>query len=121
MRRHPDAVRTVVLNGVAPVAEPGYVHHAALLQRTVDRLLEECRSDERCNAAYPDLDQRLAMLFARFDDGPVEVSAEGLPIQFRKGDLSYALRGLLYGQGAALPTSWCPMAATAWAVPASPG
>lgn len=103
MRRHPDAVRTVVLNGVAPVSEPGYVHHAALLQRTLDRLLEECRSDDRCHTAYPDLDERLALLFARFEDGPIEVEVGGRTIPFSTGDLSYVLRGLLYGQGAVLP------------------
>ncbi len=103
MRRHPEAVRTVVLNGVAPVAEPGYVHHAFLLQRTMDRLLEECRADADCHAAYPALDERLATLFARFEDGPVDVEVDGRTVPFSAGDLSYVLRGLLYGQGASLP------------------
>lgn len=103
MRRHPEAVRTVVLNGVAPVAVPGYVQHAFLLQRALDRLLEECRTDAACAAAYPSLDDDLATLLARFDDGPVPVEVEGGTVPFHRGDLSYALRGLLYGQGAALP------------------
>lgn len=103
MRRHPGAVRTVVLNGVAPVAEPLYVRHAFLLQRALDRLIEDCRSDAACDAAYPDFGKRLAALLARFGGGPVEVEVEDRRVRFTAGDLSYALRGLLYGQGAMLP------------------
>ncbi len=103
MRRHPRAVRTVVLNGVGPVAEPIYVQHAFLLQRALDRLLAECRADTVCHAAYPDLQQQLAQLFERFRQGPVEVEVEGTRVPFGAGDLAYALRGLLYGRGAELP------------------
>jgi pimeloyl-ACP methyl ester carboxylesterase len=103
MRRHPDAVRTVVLNGVAPVAEPLYVQHAFLLQRALDQLVDECRSDVSCHAAYPDLDEQLAGLLERFAKGPVEVEMGSRTVPFSIGDLSYVLRGFLYGQAAALP------------------
>lgn len=103
LRRHPDAVRTVVLNGVAPLAEPLYVQHAALLQRALDRLVAECRADRACGAAYPDLDRRVATLLARFQRGPVEVELPGGRVAFGMGDLAYALRGLLYGRGGDLP------------------
>lgn len=103
MRRHPGAVRTAVLNGVAPVERPLYVHHAALLQRALDRLLAECRADEACGAAYPDLDDRLDRLLARFDEGPFEVELRGHRVPFGSGDLAYALRGLLYARAAELP------------------
>jgi pimeloyl-ACP methyl ester carboxylesterase len=103
MRRYPDAVRTAVLNGVAPVAEQGYVSHARLLQRALDRLLEECRASAACRAAYPNLDEALTRLIARFDDGPQRVVVHGASVRFGIGDLGYALRGLLYGRGADLP------------------
>lgn len=103
MRRYPDAVRTAVLNGVAPVAEPTYVRNAYLLERALHRLLEECRADEACHAAFPELEQGVATLFARFDAGPVELEVDGRPVRFTSGDLSYALRGLLYARGAELP------------------
>jgi pimeloyl-ACP methyl ester carboxylesterase len=103
LRRHPAAVRTVVMNGVAPVAEPLYVQHARLLQRALDRLLAECRTDTACSTAYPGLDTSLHQLLERFARGPQPVMVDGVRQQFTAGDLSYALRGLLYGRGADLP------------------
>ncbi len=103
MRRHPRTVRTVVLNGVGPVAEPLYVQHAFLLQRALDRLLDECQADSACHAAYPRLREQLAQLLERFRGGPVEVDVRGTRVAFGAGDLAYALRGLLYGRGAELP------------------
>jgi pimeloyl-ACP methyl ester carboxylesterase len=103
MRRHPKAVRTAVLNGVAPVADRLYVQHARLLQRALDRLLAECRADGACRAAYPDLDSALGRLLARVRRAPQPVSARGARLPFGAGDLAYALRGLLYGRGADLP------------------
>ena len=103
MRRHPQSIRTVVLNGVAPVWEPLYVQHASLLQRALDRLVGECRDDAECHAAYPDLDARLIRLLARFEGGPVPVSVNGEEVDFSSGDLAYALRGMLYARAAELP------------------
>ncbi len=103
MRRHPRTVRTVVLNGVGPVAEPLYVQHAFLLQRALDRLLDECQADSACHAAYPHVREQLAQLLERFRGGPVEVDVRGTRAAFGAGDLAYALRGLLYGRGAELP------------------
>ena len=41
MRRHPDAIRTVVLNSVAPVFELGYVHMARSLERSLDLVVSD--------------------------------------------------------------------------------
>lgn len=98
MRRHPTAVRTVVLNGVAPIAEPLYVHHARLLQRTLDRRVAECAADEACSAEHPEFADRLAAVLDRFGRGPVEVELNGERVPFGLADLAYALRGLLYGR-----------------------
>ncbi|HET9276327.1 MAG TPA: alpha/beta fold hydrolase [Gemmatimonadales bacterium] len=103
LRRHPASVRTMVLNGVASLAEPLYVQHAFLLQRALDRLVAECRADSLCRADYPDLEDRLGRLLARFRRGPVELTIQGVPVSFGMGDLAYALRGLLYARGAELP------------------
>jgi pimeloyl-ACP methyl ester carboxylesterase len=53
-RRHPDMVRTVVLNGVAPVDDRIYLYHARYLQNALENLFEECESQPDCRAAYPD-------------------------------------------------------------------
>lgn len=103
LRRHPAAVRTAVLNGVAPLDVPNYVYHARFLQRALDRLVEECLDDSACGAAYPDLEADLERLLARFRSGPVEVDLEAGTFRFHAGDLAYALRGLLYGGAEELP------------------
>jgi pimeloyl-ACP methyl ester carboxylesterase len=103
MRRHPASVRTAVLNGVAPVAEPVYVQHAFLLQRALDRLLEECRADAVCHAAHPAFAAQVADVLARFREGPVDVEVRGTVVSFAAADLAYALRGLLYARAAELP------------------
>jgi len=103
LRRHPGSVRTAVLNGVGPISEPIYVTHAFLLQRALDRLVEECAGNAECHAAYPELGADVTRLFARFADGPVPVVIEGDTVPFSRGDLAYALRGLLYGLGREVP------------------
>lgn len=103
LRRHPEAVRAAVLNGVAPVNEPVYVQHARLLQRALDRLLEECAADYDCRSAYPNLRGDLDSLIARVRREPVQVEAGGTRVAFGMGDLSYALRGLLYARGRDVP------------------
>jgi pimeloyl-ACP methyl ester carboxylesterase len=102
-RRHPDLVRTVIMNGVAPVHEPVYVHHARYLQEALDNLFDECEADARCSAAYPDLRSVSASVMAGVRQRPPTVQAEGQAVSFAPGALSYALRGLLYGQSGTVP------------------
>src|SRR5690606_32259465 len=85
MRRHPSAVRTVVLNGVAPIAEPLYVQHARLLQRTLDRLIAECQADQECGRAHPEFAAHVDAVLERFRRGPVEVELEGEHVPFALG------------------------------------
>jgi pimeloyl-ACP methyl ester carboxylesterase len=103
IRRHPASVRTVVLNAVAPVSETLYVQHARLLQRTLDRLVTECAADRNCRSEHPEFARRLDQVLERFRNGPVEVELHGETIPFGIGDLSYAMRGLLYGRARELP------------------
>jgi pimeloyl-ACP methyl ester carboxylesterase len=103
LRRHPTAVRTAVLTGVAPVSRPLYVRHAATLRDALDRLVDECAGQTACSAAYPGLRADLSRLLARFADGPVPVRLEAGEVAFAAGDLAYAIRGLLYGRGSELP------------------
>ena len=103
LRRHPAAVRTAVLNGVAPIAEPLYVHHARLLQRALDRVVADCALETVCRAAHPELATQLQRVLDRFRRGPLEVELQQQRVPFSLGDLSYALRGLLYNRAADVP------------------
>lgn len=103
MRRHPEAIRTVTLNSVAPVFMHGYVYMARSLQRSLDLVVEGCAGESACASAHPELRARLDEVLARLDRGPARLEVEGTPVEFTKGDFSYALRGLLYGNAEAVP------------------
>ncbi|MDH3733685.1 MAG: alpha/beta hydrolase [Gemmatimonadota bacterium] len=103
MRRHPEAIRTVVLNSVAPVFVLGYVHMAQSLQRSLDLVVTDCLSETECSASHPELREQLDGVLARFARGPVEVEVNGSLVDFTMGDFAYALRGLLYGGAQAVP------------------
>ncbi|MDX1501810.1 MAG: alpha/beta hydrolase [Thermoanaerobaculia bacterium] len=103
LRRHPEAVRTVVMNGVAPLFQRGYVTHARGLQQALDELVAECLAQETCGAAYPDLESTLAEVLERVRTDPPEVTAEGETVRLGPGELGYALRGLLYGRADEIP------------------
>jgi pimeloyl-ACP methyl ester carboxylesterase len=103
MARYPQSVRSAVLNGVAPIAEPLYVQHARLLQRALDRVLADCAADAACAREHPGLGRSLERVLSRFRAGPVTVELDGERVPFSLGDLSYALRGLLYGRAGDVP------------------
>lgn len=105
MRRHPAAVRSVVLDGVAPVDEPIPLHHAYAGQRAIDLLFAECAAQPACHAAFPDLPTELRAVIARAEHGvtvriadprtgkPVEVTAD-------RGTIAEGLRFMMYGRTA---------------------
>jgi pimeloyl-ACP methyl ester carboxylesterase len=103
MRRHPEAVRTAILNSVAPVFVLGYVEMARSLQRSLDMVVQDCEADTSCSTGYPGLRGQLDDVLDRLSGGPVDVEVEGETIGFTKGDFSYALRGLLYGSANSVP------------------
>ena len=98
MRRHPEAVRTAVLNSVAPVFVLGYVEMARSLQRSLDLVIEQCEAAAECDAAHPGLRDRADRVIERLSSGPVDIDIEGQTVAFSKGDFAYAMRGLLYGR-----------------------
>lgn len=117
-RRHPDLVRTVIFNGVAPIDVTLYVQHARELQRALDDVVEECAAQAPCREAYPDLATVVNDVLATAKDHPATVVVAGSSVPFRIGPLSYALRGLLYGQSGVVPArvyeahagNWQPLA-----------
>ena len=114
LRRHPDAVRTAVLQAVSPIFRHGYVSHARGLQNALDQLVAECLADAACGAAYPDLEASVETILERVRTDPPEVTAEGETVRFGPGELGYALRGLLYQRAAEVPALVDRAAAGEW-------
>jgi pimeloyl-ACP methyl ester carboxylesterase len=69
-RRHPDRVRTVVLDGALPFGVRLPLHNARGAQRALDRLIEDCAGDPGCRAAYPDLKDAIARVLGRLQVSP---------------------------------------------------
>lgn len=103
MRRYPASVRTAILNGVFPVGRAGYLYTAPLLQRAIDAVFADCRADDACRAAYPEIEARFDEVIERLDRAPAIVELKGTEVNFGRGDFAYALRGLLYTRSAEIP------------------
>jgi len=99
LRRFPDRVRTLVLDGVAPPQMPvgGYFERDA--QRALDLAFLRCRNDPACHARFPDPGRDLDELLRGLARRPVPVRArhpvtgEVTPIEL-KADL---LRQMVFG------------------------
>lgn len=101
-RRHPDHVRSVVLDGAAPFEIRLPLHNAQGAQRAMDRLLADCAADPRCRAAYPGLRGELAALLADLAERPATAAIRhprtGAPMDFTvtRDNFASGLRGMLY-------------------------
>lgn len=65
LRRYPQAVRTLVLDGAVPAQVVLGPDMAADAQAALDAIFERCAADAACNARFPDLKATFATLQAR--------------------------------------------------------
>jgi pimeloyl-ACP methyl ester carboxylesterase len=70
MRDHPEGIRSVIVEGVAPPEANLIRDHVADLGSAFDALVGACRGDADCNAAFPDLERRFFALAAALDAHP---------------------------------------------------
>ncbi len=97
MRQNPEGLRAVVLDGVAPPSIRLYDTLAVPQNEAIVTLVEECRADEACDRAYPDLDQKITDAFAKAAAGEVMLDGEPMPpvyvgliFSLRNGNYEYA-------------------------------
>lgn len=72
-RRHPDRVRTMILDGCAPPGMKLPLYMARDSERALDLTLTACEDNAECAGAFPGLRDRLTALEARLDQAPQEV------------------------------------------------
>jgi pimeloyl-ACP methyl ester carboxylesterase len=65
LRRHPDAVRTLVLDGASLLGTRVYERSAPNAERALGAILRRCRADAVCRRAFPRPREELAELLAR--------------------------------------------------------
>ena len=91
MRRYPDSLRAVVLDGVVPPSFAMPTSYAEYSQRTIRRVFDLCRADATCAKAFPDLEADLAAMLKAAEDG---VSVDGVTV--RRGFFGEVFRNFLY-------------------------
>lgn len=74
LRRHPEAVRSVLLEAVMPPPRRPMLQSPATAQQALDRLIDDCGADEPCRAAFPRLRADFDSMMARLERGPVEIA-----------------------------------------------
>jgi len=105
MRRHPDTVRTAVLNGVAPIAFTNPLHHARGAQDALEMVFEEVENDPVSRKAFPDLRAEFDGIVARLAEAPAKVTltdartGEVIEVELSRDAFAEALRTMLYRTG----------------------
>jgi pimeloyl-ACP methyl ester carboxylesterase len=94
LRQHPERVRTVVLDGVAPMSLylPLYIPRDG--QRALDLLFEHCEKDPSCAQAFPELRQRVEALLEQMAQAPVKVNVQH-PLTGVPEDITLSRRAFL--------------------------
>lgn len=89
MRQHPEQLRGVILDSVAPADLKLYEKFGTPNVEAVTSLFALCQQDTDCNAAYPDLMNRFEALLTRLDEQPI-TGEDGTVV--RSGDVVAAMR-----------------------------
>lgn len=102
LRQHGDHVRSVILDGVAPMSLllPLYIPRDT--QRALQKLFDDCAANAACDQAYPRLRERFESTMAELEKTPAQLSIDhpltGKPdsLTVTRDAFSGTLRGLLY-------------------------
>ena len=73
LKRHPQSVRTVTLQGVSPTNQFMPRDFAAVNEHALQGIIAECAADEACNKAFPNLREETKAVLERLIKGPIEV------------------------------------------------
>jgi pimeloyl-ACP methyl ester carboxylesterase len=73
LRLHGDRVRSMILDGVAPMDMRLPLFTARDAQRALDKLLTDCDADPACKRAFPELPGRIRGLLQRLEQDPPRV------------------------------------------------
>ncbi len=102
VRRYPDSVRSVILDGVVPPQLALGAGIAIEAQKALHNIFDRCAESHACNERFPEIANEFAALEARLADGSVSVDlANPLTggrdtIQFGDAELAGAIRLLSY-------------------------
>jgi len=101
LRRHPERISAVVLDGVVPFDVAVPLTYARSAQQALDRVFAACAARPACQAAHPDPGGDMSAIQRRLAAERVTAKVtprSGLPVRvpLSAGDFGYAVRGILY-------------------------
>ena len=102
LRRHEEHVRSVVLDGVAPVQMTLPLFFARDAHAALERVLRDCEESAACSKRFPALRQTTAELFERLDGEPLRTAivhprtGERLERTLGRRAVALVLTGMLY-------------------------
>ncbi|MEZ5394588.1 MAG: alpha/beta hydrolase [Bryobacterales bacterium] len=102
LRRHEANVRSVVIDGVAPVEMTLPLHFAQDAQRALDTLIEDCEAAAPCHERFPELRRQTTDLFAELEQAPVRATfvhprtGERIERTITREAVGMILTGMLY-------------------------
>jgi pimeloyl-ACP methyl ester carboxylesterase len=108
MRRHPEHVRSAILDGYVIMDARMPLYLARQSQVALDKLFDDCADDPACRAAFPDPRGELRAVLARFDQGPARGTTPhpktGKPVALTlgKGAFTSTLRSMQYSPNQAV-------------------
>ena len=74
MRRHPESVRSAVLVSVVPTDMRIPQTTASDVQQALDSIVAGCKADEKCGAAFPDLERDVAKAERVVREAPIRIT-----------------------------------------------
>ena len=108
LKRHPNHVRTIALQGVAPTNQFMPRDFPTANERALQGILAECAADEACNKTFPALREETKAVLERLLKGPIEVSvtpnptaANPIKVRLSRDLAAEAIRYMLYNPTAA--------------------
>ncbi len=102
VRRYPDSVRSVILDGVVPPQLAFGAGIALEAQKALHNIFDRCANSPACKQQFPNIADEFSTLEARLADGSVTVDLanplSGAPdtVQFGDAELAGAIRLLSY-------------------------
>jgi pimeloyl-ACP methyl ester carboxylesterase len=100
-------VRAIILHGVSPTNQFMPRDFPQHTERALNGVVDECKADEACRTAFPDLRDEVKKVLERLLSGPVAIdlkrpgASESVRVELSRNLVGEAIRYMLYQPGAA--------------------
>lgn len=103
MRRHPEQVRSAVLDGAVPLDTPVLLGMPTHTERALKLVLADCREQGPCASAFPGLERKLAQVLDELEQNRVleefehPRTGQRIRVDITRAGFTQVLAGALYG------------------------